>query len=186
MSGEALRAIAGVSCNILGSDCSKESLAICLQKEFTLGGDAAGQESLSIYNRGVQVNLDKPCGPGPENGGFSDECFLAITCVGVTSYISDFGVLFADWARTLVREGIFVCTIMDKIWDENLNGVRDALDQLLVGKGDPELGQQKGNLDSNAPLMRLLYMSEPSPYMPRNTCPEESSKKIYYFVLQKT
>jgi len=185
MSGEALRSIAGVSCNIVGSDCSKESLSKCMKKEITRGAGAE-KKSFSVYNRAAEVNLDKPCGPGPENGGFGDECFVAVTCVGVTSYISDFKVLFGDWARTLVKHGIFVCTINSKIYDENQNGVKDALDELLEGGNEDSKSRQgEGDLDCNAPLLRLLYKSEQMPYMPRNTCPEEASKKIYYLVLQK-
>ena len=132
--------------NLTGSDISNASLEYI--KEHKRG----------VYQELVVSDLEKPL-------PFASDRFTFVSCVGVMSYVSNFGMLFEEWIRVTKPGGLIVFTHNTKYWEEDLDGVQSKVTQL----------EEKGK------LMRLA-VTEPMEYMPNNPVESEREKKIRYFV----
>jgi len=162
MSGEAIvkaRAKAGgktASLSLVGTDCSAESLKLCMKKKLNLGG-----KKVKVYQQAEVVNLEL------KQEIFADDSFDAVTCVGTTSYLHDFNMIFGEWCRFTKKGGKIVFTHRTNIWDSDEHQVQSVAKQFEAdGK------------------WKRVSMSDKCPYMPKNPVAEEAAKTIYYCVYE--
>lgn len=213
LSGEALalQGFWGNDCRIVGTDCSEQSLRLLFKKTVENGNtpdisikyinpDAAVVDKAAIplasadfskqdfqktdakskAKLGSNVNDVVPSNTTPtclyssvalcnleHPWTYPDNTFGSLICVGVTSYVTNFKVLFGEWVRIVRCGGIIVWTHRSNIWDTDDNQAKTVVKEL----------EDQGK-------WKLLYRSEPSPYMPKNTVEEERIKTIYYNVYE--
>ena len=146
-----------------GTGLSSEALSA---KGFeSLYGVDVSDESLALCKRKGLHEVLEMCELDTEPLPFSTDTFGAVVCVGVLSYVQEFEHIFGEWCRTTRPGGL--CAFTTRTWDEDTNGIRTAA-ECLVSRGK----------------WKQRHMSEPSPYMPNNPLPEESSKRIRYFLYE--
>ena len=146
-----------------GTGLSSEALAA--NGFTTLYGVDVSSESLALCRKkGLHTELEL-CELDTEPLPFPTDSFSAVACVGVLSYVTKFEHIFGEWCRTTRPGGL--CAFTTRTWDEDTHGIRTAA-ECLVSSGK----------------WRLRHLSAPSPYMPKNPLPEESSKRIRYLVYE--
>lgn len=128
------------------------------------GVDISNDSLLLCQKKGLHEQLEL-CELDTEPLPFPSDSFSAVTCVGVLSYVKEFEHIFAEWCRTTLPGGL--CAFTTRTWDEDTNGIRTAADSL----------EKSGR-------WKRRYISEPSPYMPKNPLPEENSKRIRYVIYE--
>ena len=127
---------------ITGVDISSESLAIAKDKP-------------GLYSSLIQSNLDEGL------PALQDNHYDAAMCVGVLSYVEDFGQFFTGATRVCKPGGLLCVTHRHELWDNDERGVRTAATAL----------EEDGT-------MECVYMGEPEAYMPKNPDPVERAKLI--------
>jgi hypothetical protein len=80
----------------------------------------------------------------------------------VLSYINRYDVLFAEFARSVGPGGMVIFTHRTDLWDNDVNNIQTTAGEMNAWD--------------------LLYMSEPSLYMPDNPVQMERDKRIRYHV----
>lgn len=128
------------------------------------GVDISNDSLMLCQNKGLHKQLEM-CELDTESLPFPVDCFSAIVCVGVLSYVKEFDHIFGEWCRTTRPGGL--CAFTTRTWDENTNGIRTAAETL----------EESG-------LWQQRHISGLSPYMPKNPLPEESSKRIRYIIYE--
>lgn len=157
MSGEAiLRAgDAGSKLFLVGTDCSPGSLKLTAEKKLTKEAEK------KVYQQTTVVNLEL------KQEMFEDGTFDGITCVGTTSYLHDFDMIFGEWCRMSKKGGFIIFTHRTNIWDSDEHKVQSTAKKFEETK-----------------RWKLVSTSEKCPYMPKNPVVEEAEKTIYYKVYQ--
>ena len=144
MVAEALRA-EGAGCELTGTDISAESLA------------HVRAAKPGLYDATAVADLD---GALP----FGDGRFSFVACVGVLSYVQDFGRCFAEFHRVARPGALIVLTHVTERYASDERGSRSALEAMVADK-----------------RWERLLVSEPEPYMPDNPVQEEAAKTVTYF-----
>jgi predicted TPR repeat methyltransferase len=132
--------------------------------ESMYGVDVSDESLALCKTKGLHEVLEL-CELDTEPLPFSTDIFGAVVCVGVLSYVKEFEHIFGEWCRATRPGGL--CAFTTRTWDEDTNGIRTAAER-LVSRGK----------------WRQRYMSDPSPYMPNNPLPDESSKRIRYLIYE--
>ena len=73
---------------------------------------------MKVYQQAEVVNLEL------KQEIFADDSFDAVTCVGTTSYLHDFNMIFGEWCRFTKKGGKIVFTHRTNIWDSDEHQVR--------------------------------------------------------------
>ena len=148
-----------------GCGTGLSSTALAANGFPALIGVDVSTESLDLAARkGLHLQLER-CELDTEPLPFHDNAFSAVSCVGVTSYLSTFDFVFGEWIRTTRPGGM--CAFTSRTWDADTNGICSSAEKL----------EEEGK-------WKQVLVSEPSPYMPKNPVPEESAKRIRYVLYE--
>jgi len=107
LSGEALKN-QGFG-NIVGADCSSESLKLIAEKK--------------LYTQLKECDLEATL-------PFEKNEFGFVTCVGVLSYIHNFRAVFAEWCRVTQPGGLIVFTHREDLWGGDVDSVQSVAKEM--------------------------------------------------------
>jgi len=107
LSGEALKA-KGFS-NLVGADCSAESLKLLQEKNLYAGLEQCDLEATLPFEKNE---------------------FGFVTCVAVLSYIHNFRAVFSEWCRITRPGGLIAFTHREDLWGADVDGVQSIAKEL--------------------------------------------------------